>query len=36
MRAKRDVERHIGKAMHQANTESLKGQSTINYQPSGR
>ena len=29
---KRDVERHIGKAMHQANAKSLKGQSTINFQ----
>jgi hypothetical protein len=27
---KRDVERHIGKAMHQANSKSL-GQSTINF-----
>ena len=30
---KRDVERHIGKAMHQANAKSLKGQRTINFQP---
>ena len=29
---KPDVERHIGKAMHQANAKSLKGQSTINFQ----
>ena len=27
-----DVERHIGKAMHQANAKSLKGQSTISFQ----
>ena len=29
---KHDVEQHIGKAMHQANAKSLKGQSTINFQ----
>ena len=27
-----DVERHIGKAMHQANAKNLKGQSTISFQ----
>ena len=28
---KRDVERHIGKAMHQANAKSLRAQSTISF-----
>ena len=28
-----DVERHIGKAMHQTNVKATKSQSTLNFQP---